>query len=92
MKLSSAILAFALLVPAGDTLLPKVDLKPWDEILHQYVDQQHLVDYTKLKQQDSKKLHEFVASGPCPNATKPISDADYTSTTQAKRTAGTWRI
>lgn len=62
MKLSSVILAFSLLVPAGDTLLPKIDLKPWDEILHQYVNPLHLVDYTRLKQQDSKKLQEFVAS------------------------------
>lgn len=62
MELSSVILAFFLLVPAGDTLLPKIDLKPWDEILHQYVNPQHLVDYTRLKEQDSKKLQEFVAS------------------------------
>ncbi|HEV2245237.1 MAG TPA: hypothetical protein VGW37_01175, partial [Terriglobia bacterium] len=62
MKLSSVILAFFLLVPAGDTVLPKIDLKPWDEILHQYVNPQHLVDYTRLKQQNSKKLQEFVAS------------------------------
>jgi len=42
--------------------LPRVDPAPWDEILHQYVNPQHLVDYTKLKQQDWMKLREYVKS------------------------------
>ncbi|HKT10391.1 MAG TPA: DUF547 domain-containing protein [Terriglobia bacterium] len=62
MKPYSAVFALLLLLPSGATYLPKVDLAPWDEILHQYVNQQHLVDYTKLKQQDWKKLRHFVAS------------------------------
>src|SRR5574337_1106874 len=59
--LPSAILAFFLLTPAGNGTLPKVDPAPWDEILHQYVNPQHLVEYAKLKQQDWKKLRKFVA-------------------------------
>ncbi|HXH50388.1 MAG TPA: DUF547 domain-containing protein [Terriglobia bacterium] len=62
MKLSSVILGLFFLFPAGHGMLPKVDPVPWDEILHQYVNPQHLVDYARLKQQDWKKLREFVAS------------------------------
>jgi Protein of unknown function, DUF547 len=61
-KLSSGILALLLLLPSGHGMLPKIESAPWDEILHQYVNPQHLVDYAKLKQQDWKKLREFVAS------------------------------
>jgi hypothetical protein len=61
-QLQSAILALFLLVPAGKGVLPKVDPAPWDKILHQYVNQQHLVDYTKLKKQDWNKLRDYVAS------------------------------
>lgn len=50
------------MLPSGVGNLPKIDPAPWDEILHQYVNQQHLVDYAKLKKQDGKKLHDFVAS------------------------------
>jgi hypothetical protein len=60
-KLPSVILALFLLPPSGTGILAKVDLAPWDTILHQYVNPQHLVDYAKLKQQDWKKLREFVA-------------------------------
>jgi Protein of unknown function, DUF547 len=61
-KLPSVIIALFLLLPAGNSMLPKVDPATWNEILHQYVNQQHLVDYAKLKQQDWKELREFVAS------------------------------
>lgn len=71
-KLSSIVLALFLSMPAGG--LSKVDLGPWDEILHQYVNQQHLVDYTRLKQQDGKKLHEFVASLGQPGSQNLSSD------------------
>jgi hypothetical protein len=60
-RFQSTILALFLLAPAARAALPKVDPAPWDEILHQYVNQRHLVDYTKLKQQDWKKLRDFVA-------------------------------
>jgi hypothetical protein len=62
MKLYSAIFALFFLLPSGTGNLPKVDPAPWDEILHQYVNQQHLVDYSKLKQQEWKKLRDFVSS------------------------------
>lgn len=62
MKLFSAIFALFILVPSGAGKLPNVDPAPWDEILHQYVNQQYLVDYAKLKQQDWKKLRDYVAS------------------------------
>ncbi len=62
MKLYSAILALFLLMSSGAGNLPSVNPAPWDQILHQYVNGQHLVDYTKLKQQDRKKLSNFVAS------------------------------
>ncbi|TAM82987.1 MAG: DUF547 domain-containing protein [Acidobacteria bacterium] len=58
--MAPVILALFLLQPVGTTMLPKVDTAPWNEILRQYVNQQHLVDYSKLKQQDWKKLREFV--------------------------------
>ena len=61
-KLYSAIFALFLLLPSGMGNLPNVDPAPWDEILHQYVNQQHLVDYAKLKQQGWKKLRNYVAS------------------------------
>ena len=61
-KVRSLIFALFLLLPAGKGNLPNVNPAAWDEILHQYVNQQHLVDYTKLKQQDSPKLRDFVAS------------------------------
>lgn len=62
MKLPSVILGLFLLQPAGIAMLPKVDTTPWDEILRQYVNQLHLVDYAKLKQQDWKRLREFISS------------------------------
>lgn len=62
MNFQSAIIALFLLLPAGKGMLPKVDPSPWDEILHQYVNQQHRVDYARLKQQDSKKLRDYVAT------------------------------
>ena len=62
MELSSVILALFLLLPSGNSMLPKIDPSPWDEILHQYVNPQHLVDYARLKDRDRKKLREFVAS------------------------------
>jgi Protein of unknown function, DUF547 len=49
-------------VSSGAGNLPNVKPAPWDKILRQYVNQQHLVDYAKLKQQDWKKLRDFVAS------------------------------
>jgi len=61
-KLYSAFFTLIFLLPSGRTALPRVDLAAWDKILHQYVNQQHLVDYTKLKQQDWKKLRDYVAS------------------------------
>jgi Protein of unknown function, DUF547 len=61
-KLQSAVFALFLMLPAGNGVLPKVNPAPWDEILHQYVNQQHLVDYAKLKQQDWKKLRDYVGS------------------------------
>jgi Protein of unknown function, DUF547 len=60
-KLYSAIFALFLLLPSGAGNLPNVDPAPWDDILHQYVNQQHLVDYARLKQQDWKKLRDFVS-------------------------------
>jgi hypothetical protein len=60
-KLYSAIFALFLLLPAGKGVLPNVDPAPWDEILHQYVNAQHLVDYAKLKQQDAQKLRKYVS-------------------------------
>ncbi len=62
MKLYSAIFALFLLLPSGAGNLSNVDPAPWDEILHQYVNQQHLVNYSRLKQKDWKKLRDFVAS------------------------------
>ena len=62
LKLTSIILALFFLLPAGKGVLPNVNPAPWDEILHQYVNPQHLVDYTKLKQQDWTKLREYVTS------------------------------
>lgn len=62
MKLYSAAFALLLLLPSGAGNLPKVDPAPWDEILHLYVNQEHLVDYAKLKKQDWKKLRDYVAS------------------------------
>jgi Protein of unknown function, DUF547 len=61
-RLYSAIFALFLLLPSGTGNLSMIDPAPWDEILHQYVDQQHLVNYAKLKQQDWKKLRDYVAS------------------------------
>ena len=72
MKLYSAIFALFLLLPSGTGNLPNVNSAPWDEILHQYVTQQHLVDYAKLKQQDWKKLREFV-SGLGQQGSQPLS-------------------
>ncbi len=62
MKLQSAILAVFLLLPAPKVFLPRTDPAPWDEILHQYVNQQHRVDYAGLKRQDARKLRDYVAS------------------------------
>jgi Protein of unknown function, DUF547 len=58
--LASAITAIFLLMPPAMGFLPRVDGLPWDQILHQYVNQQHLVDYTKLKQHDWKNLRNYV--------------------------------
>ena len=62
MKLQSAVLALFLLLPAARGVLPQVDSAPWDGILHEYVNQQHRVDYAKLKQQDGKTLRDYVSS------------------------------
>ncbi len=62
MKLQSAIVGIFLLMTAGKTYLPRVDPSPWDEILHQYVNQEHLVDYVKLKEQGWGELRDYVAS------------------------------
>lgn len=75
MKLYSAILVLFLLLPSGAGNLPRIDPAPWDEILHQYVNQQHLVDYAKLKRQDSQKLGDFVASLARQGA-QPLSPAE----------------
>jgi len=61
-NLQSAIIAVFLLLPATKGYLPRVGPAPWDGILHQYVNQQHRVDYAKLKQEDWKKLRDYVAS------------------------------
>ena len=58
----SAILLLFLLLSAAKGVLPKIDPAPWDEILHEYVNQQHLVDYARLKQKGENKLRAFVAS------------------------------
>lgn len=42
--------------------LPSVNPASWNEILHHYVNRQHLVDYASLKKQDWKKLRDYVAS------------------------------
>jgi hypothetical protein len=47
---------------SGAGNLPSVNPAPWDQILHQYVNQQHLVDYSRLKKQDWNKLRDYVAS------------------------------
>jgi len=62
MNFQSAILAFLFLMSAAGTYLPQVDPAPWNEILHQYVDPQHHVDYAKLKEKDLQKLRDYVAS------------------------------
>ncbi|HET7215161.1 MAG TPA: DUF547 domain-containing protein [Terriglobia bacterium] len=62
MKICSAVFALFLLLPSGAANLPNVDPTPWEEILLQYVNHQHLVDYARLKQQDWKKLRDYVAS------------------------------
>ncbi len=61
MKLQSAILALLFLLPPGHGALAKADTAAWDKILHQYVNRQHLVDYTNLKQHDWKKLRDYVS-------------------------------
>jgi Protein of unknown function, DUF547 len=61
-KLQAAIIALFVLFPTSRGFLPRVDPSPWDEILHQYVNQQHLVDYAKLKQQAGKQLRDYVES------------------------------
>lgn len=61
-KLPSILIALIFLLPQASGILPRVDPTPWDQILHQYVNQQHLVDYAKLKQKDWTKLRDFVAS------------------------------
>jgi hypothetical protein len=61
-KLYSAFFALIFLLPSGAGNLSNVNPAPWDEILHQYVNQQHLVDYSRLKQKDWKKLRDFVVS------------------------------
>jgi hypothetical protein len=61
-NLQSLVFVILFLMPAASGFLPQVDPAPWNEILHQYVDQQHRVDYAKLKQQDWQKLRNYVAS------------------------------
>lgn len=61
-KLQSAIIAAFLLLPTGKAFLPQVNPSPWDEILHQYVNQEHLVNYAKLKKNSFKKLEDYVTS------------------------------
>lgn len=72
MKLQSAVLALFLLLPVGKGTLPKVDPSPWNDILHQYVNQQHRVDYAKLKKESWKKLQDYVASF-AQQGTQPLS-------------------
>ena len=60
--LRSAVIAILLLLPAAKGFLPRVDPSPWDKILHDYVNQQHRVDYAKLKEQGWKKLRNYVTS------------------------------
>lgn len=62
MKMYSAVFVLFLLLPSGTANLPKIDPAAWNEILQQYVNHQHLVDYAKLKQQDWNKLRNYVAS------------------------------
>jgi Protein of unknown function, DUF547 len=88
LKLYSAILSLFLLMSPGAGNLPSVNPAPWDEILHQYVNQQHLVDYARLKRQDWKKLRDYVASlgqpGPeqlSPDAKKALLINAYNSMT-----------
>lgn len=61
-KLQSMIAVLFLLLSTAKGFLPQVDPSPWDAILCEYVNQEHLVDYAKLKQQDLKKLRGFVSS------------------------------
>lgn len=43
-------------------LLPNVDHAPWDALLKEFVNQQHLVDYARLKRDDRSSLNAYVAS------------------------------
>lgn len=62
MKLQSAVIAVFLLLPTAKGYLPQADPSPWEEILHRYVNQQHLVDYAKLKAQSREQLQAYIAS------------------------------
>ncbi|MEJ2009753.1 MAG: hypothetical protein P8Z30_16635, partial [Acidobacteriota bacterium] len=70
---SSIIAVLFLLVPAKG-FLPRVDPSPWNEILYKYVNQQHLVNYAKLKEQDWKKLRNYLTNLAQPGS-EPLSHA-----------------
>lgn len=74
MNLQSAIIAAFLLLPTGKAFLPRVNPAPWDTILHEYVNEQHLVNYAQLKKHGLKKLQDYVASLSQPGS-QPLSPA-----------------
>lgn len=62
MKLQSILIAVFLLLPTSKGFLPQVNPSAWDEILHTYVNQLHLVNYAKLRDHSWKQLHNYVES------------------------------
>lgn len=75
MKLQSALIAALLLLPTGKAFLPHANPSPWNAILRTDVNQQHLVNYAKLKKQGWRELQDYVASiGQ--TSSKPLSRAE----------------
>lgn len=46
---------------APDVFLPKVDQGPWDTLLKEFVNSQHLVDYARLKRNGEARLQDYIA-------------------------------
>lgn len=68
------LLAFLALTPAGpaQSSLPRIDQKPWDSLLKEFVNEQHRVDYSRLRKDGQARLGDYIASLGQPGS-RPLS-------------------
>jgi len=64
MKVIAFLFASFITAPAAFSqgFLPKVDHAPWDALLKEFVNKQHLVDYARLNREGLRRLNSYVAS------------------------------